>query len=152
MCSGLSDDLRQVEDSRKTADRELTRLNVDIAALQETRLAASSSLRKQNYTFFWQGKEPAEPRQHGVGFTVRNSPLSSVEPPTSGTPRLLSLCLSTSSGPVNLLSIYAPTLCSASSETSLQQNTCTCLATSTPEWDPTTTPGEDASATSVSAS
>ncbi len=39
--------------------------------------------------------------------------LSSIEPPSGGTPRILSLRLSTSSGPVNILSIYAPTLCSS---------------------------------------
>ncbi|XP_076436204.1 uncharacterized protein LOC143275811 [Babylonia areolata] len=114
MCPGLSNDLH-VDDSRKTAtiDRELTRLNIDIAALQETRLSLSGSLREQNYTFFWQGKEFEEPRLHGVGFAVRNSLLSSVEPPYSGTARILALRLSTSSGLVNLLSIYASTLCSS---------------------------------------
>ncbi len=39
--------------------------------------------------------------------------LSSIETPSGGTPRILSLHLSTSSGPVNILSIYAPTLCSS---------------------------------------
>ena len=55
MCPGLSEDLPKINDSRKTAviDRELLRLNIDIAALQETRLAGSGSLREQNYTFFW---------------------------------------------------------------------------------------------------
>ncbi|XP_062615832.1 uncharacterized protein LOC134277519 [Saccostrea cucullata] len=78
MCPGLSEDLRQIDDSRKTAiiNRELRRLNIDIAALQETRLP------------------------------------SNVEPPQKGTPRILSLRLSTSSGHVNILSIYAPTLSS----------------------------------------
>jgi len=115
MCPGLSSDLQQVNDSRKTAiiDRELTRLNIDIAALQETRLASNGSLREQNYTFFWQGKKPEEPRVHGVGFAVKNSLLSTVEPPSTGSARILSLRLSTFSGPVNILSIYAPTLCSS---------------------------------------
>ncbi len=115
MCPGHSDELQQVDDARKTAviNRELKRLDIDIAALQETRLPSSGSLREQDYTFFWQGKEPEEPRIHGVGFAVRNSMLSSIEPPSGGTPRILSLHLSTSSGPVNILSIYAPTLCSS---------------------------------------
>ncbi len=115
MCPGHSDKLQQVDDARKTAviNRELKRLDIDIAALQETRLPSSGSLREQDYTFFWQGKEPEEPRIHGVGFAVRNSMLSSIEPPSGGTPRILSLHLSTSSGPVNILSIYAPTLCSS---------------------------------------
>ena len=39
MLSGISDDLRSINDLRKTAviNNELSRLNVDIVALQETR-------------------------------------------------------------------------------------------------------------------
>ena len=39
MCPGVMTDLQQINDARKTAviDRELSRLNVDIACLQETR-------------------------------------------------------------------------------------------------------------------
>ncbi|XP_063615788.1 craniofacial development protein 2-like [Penaeus indicus] len=59
------------------------------------------------------GKKPEEPRVHGVRFAVKNSLLSTVEPPSSGTARILSLRLSTFSGPVNILSIYVPTLCSS---------------------------------------
>lgn len=114
MCPGLSDDLQQIDDARKTAiiDRELKRLNIDIAALQETRLPGSGSLKEKDYTFFWQGQEPHEHRLYGVGFAIRNSLLSSVEAPSSGTPRVLSLRLTTSSGLANILSVYAPTLCS----------------------------------------
>lgn len=84
MCSGISDDLQQVDGSRKTAiiDRELLRLNIGIAALQANRLTSSSSLRKQNHMFFWQSKEPEEPWVHGVGFPVRNPLLSSAERPS----------------------------------------------------------------------
>lgn len=38
---------------------------------------------------------------------------SSVELPSKGTPHILCLCLSTSWGPLNILNIYAPTLCSS---------------------------------------
>ncbi|XP_067909771.1 uncharacterized protein, partial [Heterodontus francisci] len=92
-------------------NNELSRLNVDIAALQETRLPAGGSLAEQDYTFFWQGRDPEEPRQHGVGFAIRNSLLSMIEPPSNGSERILSIRLLTTSGPVHLLSIYAPTLC-----------------------------------------
>ncbi|PFX15042.1 putative uncharacterized transposon-derived protein F52C9.6 [Stylophora pistillata] len=70
MCPGLSDDLQQIDDARKTAviSRELKRLNIDIAALQETRLPSNGSLKEEDYTFFWQGKAPEEHRVHGVGF------------------------------------------------------------------------------------
>ena len=40
MRTGLSNDLQEIDDARKTAliDYELHRLGIDIAALQETRL------------------------------------------------------------------------------------------------------------------
>lgn len=51
MCPGLSDDLSQVDDSTKIAiiNRELKQLNIDIAALQESRLQSNDSLREQDY-------------------------------------------------------------------------------------------------------
>jgi hypothetical protein len=74
MCPGLSDDLQQLDDTRKTAiiDRELTGLGIDIAALQETRPPSNGSLREQSYTFFWQGKDPEEQRIHYVGLAVKS--------------------------------------------------------------------------------
>ncbi|KAG6924505.1 craniofacial development protein 2, partial [Chelydra serpentina] len=57
-----------------------------------------------------QGKSAKEIRECGVGFAVRNSLLGVVEPGQQGTERLLSLRLHTSTGPVNLISVYAPTL------------------------------------------
>ena len=118
MCPGLSKDLPQIDDARKTAviSQELKRLNIDIAALQETRLPSNGSLKEEDYTLFWQGKAPEEHRVHGVGFAVRNSLLSSVEPPSKGTARILSLRLTTTLGPVNIMSAYAPTLCSTAEE------------------------------------
>ena len=55
MCPGLSADLQLMDDSRKTAiiNKELARLNIDVACLQETRLADSGSLIERDYTFFW---------------------------------------------------------------------------------------------------
>ena len=49
MCPGLSADLQLMDDSRKTAitNKELARLNINVACLQETRLADSGSLRKE---------------------------------------------------------------------------------------------------------
>ena len=112
MLTGLSEDLQDVSDSRKTAviNDELRRLHVDITTLQETRLADSGTLREKDYTFFWQGKSFDEPRQHGVGFAVRNNLLNMVEPGNSGSERLLTLRLNTTAGPVTLVSVYAPTL------------------------------------------
>ena len=58
MCPGLSYDLSQVDDSRKITiiNCELKRLNIDIAALEETSLQSNDSLGEQDYMFFWQGK------------------------------------------------------------------------------------------------
>ena len=46
MTTGLSDNLQQVNDARKTAliNKDLRRLQVDIIALQETRLAESAGI------------------------------------------------------------------------------------------------------------
>ena len=108
----MSDNPKEIDGPRKTAtiNLELKRLNIDIAALQETRLASNGSIQEEDYTFFWQGKGPEERRLHGVGFAVKNTLLPSIEPPTQGSDRILSLRLATSAGPLNVLSIYAPTL------------------------------------------
>ena len=62
MQTGLSENLDGVEDIPKTSilDRELKRLGVDVAALQETRLANFGSIKERNYTFFWQGLKENE--------------------------------------------------------------------------------------------
>ena len=111
MRTGLSDSLDHIDDLRKTAiiDRELNRLNVDIAALQETRLADCGSLKEKHYTFFWQGKSAEETREYGAGFAVENTLLPMMNPPTGGSERILAIRLSASSGPAKLLSAYAPT-------------------------------------------
>ena len=118
MCPGIITDLQFINDMRKTGiiDRELDRLKIDIACLQETRLPDSGSLKETNYTFFWQGRPTGAPKQHGVGFAVKNTLLPSIEPPSSGTERIIALRLRTSDGPANIFSVYAPTLCSTSEE------------------------------------
>ena len=83
---------------------------MDIATLQETRLADSGILREKDYTFYWQVKGSDEPREHGVGFAVKNTLPKMVEPNSNGSARLLTLCLNTTEGNVTLISVYAPTL------------------------------------------
>ena len=114
MCPGLSHVLQHVNDARKTAiiNDELKRLKIDIAALQETRLASNGCISESDYTFFWQGKAPEQTRIHEVGFAVKNSLLSSIEPPSEGSAHLLSLSLTSTSSHVTIMSVYAPTLCS----------------------------------------
>ena len=76
--------LRNIDDLRKTAviNNELTRLDVDIAALQKTRLPETGSLRERDYTFYWHGKPLDGRREHGVGFAIKNSLLQMIEPQT----------------------------------------------------------------------
>ena len=94
-------------------DHELHRLGIDIAALQETRLPDSGSLREKHYTFFWQGKGVEESREHGISFAIRSTLLPMVEHSTGGTERILTLCLFTSVGFVNFVCTYVPTLLAA---------------------------------------
>nr|XP_027220778.1 craniofacial development protein 2-like [Penaeus vannamei] len=96
MTPGFSDDLQNIRDARKTAviDRELSRLQMDIVALQESRLAGNGSVKEKDFTMLWQGKPPEDTREHGLGFALRNSLLGSV-------------------GSVSLISIHAPTLTSS---------------------------------------
>ena len=112
MTTGLSESLKDIKDSRKTAviNDELKRLNVDITTLQETRHADSGILKEKDYTFFWQGKRSNEPREQGVGFAVRNSLLRMVEPGSGGSELLLNLRLNSTTDPVTLISVYAPTV------------------------------------------
>ena len=75
MMPSLYEDLQDISNTRKTAviNNKLKRLNVNIATLQETWLANAGTLKERDYTFFWQGKSSNEPREHGVGFAVKNS-------------------------------------------------------------------------------
>jgi exonuclease III len=107
MTTGISPDIHKVSDIRKTAaiNKELRRLQVDIAALQETRLLDSGSLKESDYTFFWQGKSATETREYGAGFAVRNTLLDTVELGNVSSERFLSMRLNTSNGPANLLCV-----------------------------------------------
>ena len=113
MTPGLSDNPQQVSDVRKTAviNNELCRLQVDIIALQKTRLPESGIIKERDYSFFWQDKAAHKTREHGVSFAIKNNLLGSIIPPPEGTERLLKLKLQTSAG---LISTYAPALTSAS--------------------------------------
>ncbi|CAH2045036.1 unnamed protein product, partial [Iphiclides podalirius] len=104
------------QDLRKTynIDIELKRLNVDIAALQETRIEDEGSIREVNYTFFWKGKSASENREHGVGFAIHNHLLNAITTPIGVSERIMILRLKTKCGFVTLISAYAPTLNSTS--------------------------------------
>ncbi|MCP4267312.1 MAG: hypothetical protein GY777_17355, partial [Candidatus Brocadiaceae bacterium] len=110
MTTGM--DPENISDARKSAviNNELLRLKVDIAALQETRLAGQGSIREKDYTFFWFGKSVEERREHGVGFAVKNTLLQSVEVGSDGNKRIATLRLHTKKGTATLISVYAHTL------------------------------------------
>ncbi|KAL8562873.1 hypothetical protein ACOMHN_004565 [Nucella lapillus] len=99
-CCGPTRHQRRQKDT--VINGELLRLQVDITALQETRLAGSGILKEKGYTFFWQGKSAEECREQGVGFAVWNFLLKMVEPGDKGCEHLLTLRLHTSDGPVTL--------------------------------------------------
>lgn len=62
--------------------------------------------------FYWTGYPDNERPKHGVGFAICNKLLCFTETPISISPRLSSLRLHTTAGPVTLLYTYAPTLTS----------------------------------------
>ena len=101
-----------MDNSRKTAiiNKELAQLNIDVACLHETRLADSGSLMERDYTFFWQDLSKDKPRQHGVGFAMRNSLIATTETPSGRSSRILAFHMKTLLGFVNIISAYAPTL------------------------------------------
>ena len=72
-------------------------------------MADEGKLREADYTFFWRGKASNERRIHGVGFAVRNTLLNQIVEPSGGSERLLRMSLHTTTGTVNLISVYAPT-------------------------------------------
>ena len=99
MTTGLRD-LQNISDARKTAfiNDELLRLKVDVAALQEKRLAELGSFKEKDYTFFWQKKSIADRRVgfavgFGVVFAVRNTLVKMVEPGDKRSESLLTLHL-----------------------------------------------------------
>lgn len=85
MTLSFVDDPQEIDYARKAAviDMELSRLQIAIVALQETRQPDSGSFRERNFPFFWQGKS-SETREHGVDFAVRNTLLRSINPLTTG--------------------------------------------------------------------
>ena len=61
----LSANLQEIDNAQKTAviNNELLRLSVDIATLQETRLAEFITLHERDYTIIWRGKAADETRE-----------------------------------------------------------------------------------------
>ena len=100
---------------RRTAivTRELSRYNIDIAALSETRLSDEDQLKEvgAGYSIYWIGKPKGEKREGGVGFAIRSSLTSRIDQPHGISDRIMLLRVPLSnSRSASILSVYAPTL------------------------------------------
>ena len=93
---------------------ELSRSNIDIAALSEVRFSAEGSLQEHGagYTLYWSGKPETERRLSGVGFMVRNSIASKLEnQPAGHSDRIISMRLPLwNQQYATFFSVYTPTL------------------------------------------
>jgi len=93
---------------------ELSRYNIDIAALSETRLADTGDLTEagSGYTFYWSGKGKNEPREAGVGFAIRTALISKLKTlPKGVSDRLMTLRIPlTDNTHLTIISAYAPTI------------------------------------------
>lgn len=108
----LSDSPTAKHPERRTAliAHELHRLNVDIAALTETRFTNEGSLTEKAYTFFWKG-HPTN-KIHGVGFAIKNTITKKLgQIPLGITERLMTLRYPIMDNTfINFICAYAPTL------------------------------------------
>ena len=99
---------------RRTAvvGKELERLNIDVAALQETRFEGSGSLKEKTHTIFWSGVKEGERKQAGVAFAIRNDLARKMtESPKNISERITSLRLPlVDERFVTLICVYAPTM------------------------------------------
>ena len=101
---------------RRTAllSKELSRYNIDIAALQETRLPDEGQVieRSGGYTIYWKGKAAEERRLHGVGFAIKSSLICSlVEQPRGISERIITCRLQLEHNRfLTIISAYAPTM------------------------------------------
>lgn len=71
----------------------MLQLQVDITGLQDARFLDKGNLckKEKNNTFFMQGKDIDEVREHGVGFVVKHSPLKLVELNSDSSGQIFSL-------------------------------------------------------------
>ncbi|KAJ4918209.1 hypothetical protein JOQ06_023050 [Pogonophryne albipinna] len=124
----LECNVRTLLDSYGSSDRphrrtalvaaELSRYNIDIAALSETRILDEGSLTEEGmgYTFFWKGYLSGGQHLHGVGLAIKNTLLPRLaETPVGISERLITLRIPLVTNRfATLLSAYAPTLPSES--------------------------------------
>ncbi|PFX21972.1 hypothetical protein AWC38_SpisGene13526 [Stylophora pistillata] len=91
-----SDDGARPQRRSALVARELSRLNVDIAALREVHFAEEVSVVEpgEGYTLFWSGRGKEEQRQSGVGFMMKNAIANKLHTlPVGHSDRIMSLRL-----------------------------------------------------------
>ena len=66
------------------AAKELSRFDIDISTLGETRLSFYDSIAENSYTFVWSESEVAEKREAGMGFAIKNSIVQCLEQEPTG--------------------------------------------------------------------
>ena len=105
---------RRPERPTAVISRELSRYNIDIAALSETRISGETIIEEVGggYTFFLIGKPEGVKREYGVGFAIRSKLVHSMNGkyPSGINERLMSMELPLTGGTLTLISAYAPTL------------------------------------------
>ena len=105
---------RRLECHSALIAHELSRLNIDIAALNEVRLADQGSFQDvgAGFTLFWSWQPSTDRHLLGIGLMVRNSIASKQEiSPMCHYNRIISIRLPLISNQhLTLLSVYAPTL------------------------------------------
>ena len=105
---------RRPERMTAIVGNELSRYNIDIAALSETRFADTGDLTEHGagYTYFWSGKKLTEPREAGVGFAIRTELVTRLETLPKGiNDRLMTMRIPLiRNAHLTLISAYAPTM------------------------------------------
>ena len=92
---------------------ELVRLNIDIAAMSETRLAEEDELieKGSEFSIFWVGKTKSEKREGGVGFAIKSDLVENLERPAGITDCTMELRVPLPCGRfLSVLSVYDSTL------------------------------------------
>ena len=121
MLNVASWNVRTLLDTKRAAGRptaivahELSRYQIDIAALSETRILGENVITevKGGYTFFLKGKPEGEKCYHGVGFAIRTALVSHLkgEYPVGINERLMTMSFPLIGSTLSLISAYAPTL------------------------------------------
>ena len=102
------------ERMRAIIAHELSRYDIDIAALSATRLAGTGDLAEvgAGYTFFWSGKAADEPREASFGSAIRSVLIPKLETLPKGiNDRLMTMHVPVAGNThLILISAYAPTM------------------------------------------